>query len=319
MEFWKQIQNELEHKHAVVLMYVIESQGSSPGRQGFKMMVSQSGRLAGSIGGGFMEHKLVELCRQELLNKPFDPFIKRQIHRASVPENKSGMICSGEQTIAFYKIGDAYNLLINEVVQSIEKSEFGVLQLNGNGLYFQSNTKQSSQFILTIESENAWNIKEDIVFKPELHIVGGGHVSLALSKIAKLLDFRIFIYDDRQGLNTMDQNQYGQTIVVDSYENIRRFISDGENKYVVLMSFGFRTDKVVLKQLLDHRFKYLGMMGSKEKVKQLFEELEEEGISKDQLNKVHSPIGVQIKSETPEEIAISILAELIMVKNSQLK
>ena len=81
------------------------------------------------------------------------------------------------------------------------------------------------------------------------------------------------------------------------------------------MSFGYRTDKVVLQQLLHHQFKYLGMMGSKEKVKQLFKELLEEGIDKTLLVKVHSPIGVPIKSKTPEEIAVSILAEIIGVKN----
>lgn len=315
MNFWNTLHIELTNNNKVILMYVLQSEGSSPGRQGFKMGVSSSGLLFGSIGGGFMEHKLVELCKQELLYKDFEPFYKRQIHQASVPKNKSGMICSGEQTIAFYGLGQKDLSTIENINQSISENEYGVIQLNEKGIQFYLGLSQESKFESSMEVDK-WLLKEDLGCLPELHIVGGGHVGLALSKLANELDFKIKVYDDRQGLNTMEQNQFGATIFVSSYEKIGDYISNGDNKYVVLMSFGYRTDKVILKQLINHQFKYLGMMGSKEKVKQLFQEMLEEGIDRSQIDKLHSPIGVPIKSETPAEIAISILAEIIKVKNT---
>ncbi|MEZ5023315.1 MAG: XdhC family protein [Chitinophagales bacterium] len=315
MNFWNTLHNELTTNNKVILMYVLQSEGSSPGRQGFKMGVSSSGLLFGSIGGGFMEHKLVELCKQELLPTDFEPFYKQQIHQASVPKNKSGMICSGEQTIAFYSVGKKEMPILDTIIQSINENRYGVLTLDEKGIHFQVGQHQTTKFLSKIESEK-WSVKEDLGFMPELHIVGGGHVGLALSKLANELGFKIKIYDDRKGLNTMEQNEFGETINVTSYETIGNYITNGDNKYVVLMSFGYRTDKVVLKQLINHQFKYLGMMGSKEKVKQLFKELLEEGIGPSKLDKVHSPIGVPIKSETPAEIAISILAEIIGVKNT---
>ncbi|MCB0502123.1 MAG: XdhC family protein [Bacteroidetes bacterium] len=314
MNFWKILYGEIKDHHQVIMMYVIHSEGSSPGRLGFKMGVSSSGKLFGSIGGGFMEHKLVEWCKQELLKRDFEPFFKRQIHQASVPKDKSGMICSGEQTIAFYKLNERHLPLIQTIQQAISNHQYGVLELDDKDIQFHLAATQKLKFESAIHEDN-WFVKEDIGKMPELHIVGGGHVGLALSKFAKALGFRITVYDDRNNLNTMDSNHFGKTIMVSDYEKIADYISAGVDKYVVLMSFGYRTDKVVLKQLIHHQFKYLGMMGSKEKVKQLFKELLKEGIDQSLINKVHSPIGIPIKSQTPEEIAISILAEMIAVKN----
>ena len=314
MNFWKTLSSELKEDHSAVFMYVTESIGSSPGRRGFKMFVSSSGCLVGSIGGGFMEHKLVEFCKEDLLKRDFQPFIKRQIHQASVPENKSGMICSGEQTIAFYHLSHQHLSTIDKIVCSMEDDSFGILKVQKNELGYQSGSHLDEKFQL--EVEGSWPLSEDLGFQPELHVVGGGHVSLALSKMASQLDFTIITYDDRPGLNTVEQNPFARHVHIQDYAATGKYLSEGQNKYVVLMSFGFRTDKVVLKQLIDHDFKYLGMMGSEEKVRQLFEELLEEGITQEQISRVHSPIGIQIKSETPEEIAVSIMAEIIREKNT---
>lgn len=308
--FWKHTVDVIRKEGRAALMYVLQSEGSSPGRQGFKMLVAPSGELYGTIGGGIMEHKLVELCRDKLASK-FDPFLKHQIHQNNIAKNKSGMICSGEQYVAFYYLDQNDIGWLDQLISSGK----GVLELRYQGIEFMRSVEQNEKFILTDLSENKWNLKEDINWFPELLIVGGGHVSLALSKIASNLDFKIQTFDDRKDLNTVEQNAFSKHTYVDNYGNIDNYISSGENKYVVLMSFGYQTDKVVLRKLIDKKFKYLGMMGSKEKVKQLFKELKEEGVSQAQINKVHSPIGVQINSKTVDEIAISILAEIIQVKN----
>ncbi|MBL1280326.1 MAG: XdhC family protein [Fluviicola sp.] len=330
MKVWRKIAEEFGYNHGrdrsrparsdiktnsdvkIILMVVLESKGSSPGRQGFKMMVSSSGELFGSIGGGFMEHKLVELCKKELLQKEFAPFKKRQIHQDSVSENKSGMICSGEQTIAFYSLTKNDAPLIEQIIPS----NAGIVDYQQDAIDFSEDASLTSRYSLEL-NDQAWSLKEDLSIHDELHIVGGGHVGLALSKIGHLLNFKIFTYDNRKDLNTVEQNEVAQHIYIENYENIGSILTDGNNKYIVLMSFGFRTDKVVLQSILNHQFKYIGMMGSKEKVERLFEEMIDEGATKEQLAKVHSPIGIQINSQTPEEIAVSILAEMVRVRNAE--
>lgn len=293
-------------------MIVTDSSGSSPGRRGFKMAVANNGEMYGSIGGGIMEHKLVEMCLNDLVIGPFGPFIKRQVHRSDIPSDRSGMICSGEQTIAFYSLARKDLVWVKALSKGRPN---GVLLASNEGLKYSNNTSLDKEFSTTISSETEWHFQEDLGFRTDLHIIGGGHVGLALSKFAFEMGLDVTVYDDREELNTLKRNQYARTIAVANYGSIADKLETGSRSYVVLMSFGYRTDKVILKQLLDLKLKYLGMMGSKEKVKVLFQELLAEGVEQSEIEKVHSPIGIQINSRTPEEIAISILAEVIQVKN----
>ena len=221
------------------------------------------------------------------------------------------MICSGEQTIAFYPISKKER----DVVIQLKNADSGVIEFSQEGMQMSKNELLDNRYFLMLNTEN-WSLKEDVSKVDELHIVGGGHVGLALSNNALLLGFRIFTYDDRENLNTVHDNKNACHTFVDDYKSISTKIPDGNHKYVILMSFGYQTDKVVLKSLLQSQFKYLGMMGSKEKVKRLFGELKLEGATAEEIAKIHSPIGVQINSQTPEEIAISILAEVIKIKRA---
>jgi len=314
MKFWQTLATEIAANHRVVLLYVIESIGSSPGRQGFKMWVSDSGKLHGSIGGGIMEHKLVEWCKKELLAADFQPFIKRQIHQGNIKKEKSGMICSGEQTVAFYPLQQQELPTIQAMIDGVGGK---CIRFNQEGITLIPFSKIADRYQLTWKNEQEWLLIENPNFYPQLHIIGGGHVGLALSKLANQLGFQVSVYDDRKGLNTVAVNQEAKFCEVADYEQIDQYILQGKYQYVVLMSFGYRTDKVILKRLIDKEFEYLGMMGSKKKVAVLFQELIAEGSSEHVIAKAHAPIGLQINSKTPEEIAISILAELIQVKNRE--
>ncbi|GAA0892302.1 hypothetical protein GCM10009122_19810 [Fulvivirga kasyanovii] len=316
MDFWHRTYHLLtEHKKAV-LLYVLDSTGSSPGRQGFKMIVGPGGEMAGSIGGGIMEHKLVELSRSLLQddNDPFEPFIKHQVHRAEA-RDKSGMICSGEQTIAFYYLHEGDVGWIEQLLNGFEENEKGVLLLTEQGAEFSSGQMLTGQYDYMFNSETQWSYKEQIGFKNTVYIIGGGHVGLALSRLMRNLGFYVIVMDDREDLNTVEQNEHAHKAAIVDYHQIENHIPEGEDIYVVIASFGYRTDKIVLKRLIDKKFKYLGMMGSEEKVRTLYQELRKEGVTEKQLANVRSPIGVQIKSKTPDEIAVSIAAEIIGVKN----
>jgi len=309
MTFWKKLNQELT-KNSVALLYVLSSEGSSPGRQGFKMMVSQSGLLKGSIGGGLMEFNLVELAKKLAHQTNVKPQIHRLIHRKN-QKDSSGLICSGEQTVAIYVLSQKKTDWLSLILQSKGK---GTLTLNEKGIRFTPYQSLTENFTSQIASTK-WLNQEDLDFYPVLHIIGGGHVSLALSRLAPELNFKVLVYDDRKDINTFLENHNAETTYVPDYKDIAQFIPQGARHYVVIMSFMFDMDLLILRKLLPQKIKYLGMMGSKQKVKTLLHQLTKDGISSDKIAHLYAPIGIQISSQTPAEIAISILGEMIKVKN----
>src|SRR5207248_7344339 len=121
-----------------------------------------------------------------------------------------------------------------------------------------------------------------------------------------MMDFQIHVYDEREDLNTLKANSYAHTIQSRSdYSKLREMIPAGKNHYVVIMTFGYRSDDIVMRALLGNEYKYLGMLGSKKKIEKMFAVYRAEGISEEKLKKIHAPIGIEIKSQTPEEIAVS--------------
>lgn len=298
LDFYKKVQQILQEEKRLVLLVVVANEGSSPGRKGFKMIVSQQ-QMYGTIGGGIMEHKLVEYAEKLLEGPRFEPFIKHQIHDKSAPKDQSGMICSGQQTIAFYDIDSSFFSL----TEAILSDEVITLYYSNHGIEIE-------------EPKNyKWCYSESNSLVQKAYIIGGGHVGLALSEVLSKLNFEIHLLDHRENLNTMTANHFVQSKAVVEFESIENHIPEGENIYVIIMSFGYRTDDIIIRRLLDKKFKYIGMLGSATKINTLFKNLISDGFDESQINKVQAPIGINIKSETTYEIAISIAAQLINVKN----
>ena len=312
-DFWKLILKRLQAEKFAALLYVVESNGSSPGRQGFKMAVTKTGELFGSIGGGIMEHKLVELAKDKLRRNEKSILLKKQIHSDKVETERSGMICSGEQTICLLLLDIQQQKTVEDVIEACIHGAKKQLKLSPTGISLEKEKNNSEPFSFIQDNEN-WEYNELLNYKHTIHIIGSGHVGLALSRQMKWLGFYVKIYDDRTGLNTFEDNEYTDEKVVIDYNRMDlQGLTDSD--YVVLVSFGYRTDKKIIKQLLTKDFKYLGMMGSKSKTDNLMKELAEEGFNKNQLSKVEAPIGIDIQSKTPEEIAVSIAAQIIATKN----
>lgn len=316
MQTWQFIQQKLAASNAVVLLYVLESNGSSPGRQGFKMAVADDGSFYGSIGGGIMEYKFVELAKAKLAETALKTSVHKQVHNKDAGNNKSGMICSGEQTVMLYQLQEKDIAHINSLVHSLLHNKNGSLRLSYNELIF-SEEIPSANFYFEQKNETDFLLIEKTGFKNELHIIGGGHCALALSKLTSVMDFFITVYEERTSLNTFEQNIYAhKKQLVNSYQELNGLINPGNNIYVAIMTFGYRTDDIALKALLGKDFKYIGLLGSQNKVKKMFEQYKFENINSSWIQNIHAPIGLQIKSQTPDEIAISIAAEIIAVKNA---
>ena len=315
---WQLIKDSLAKEIPVMLLYVLESKGSSPGRQGFFMCVTTDGKMEGSIGGGIMEHKFVEMAKDKFKvqsSKFKVGEIKKQIHDKSVAKNQSGMICSGEQTVLLYPVQERDRAAIERICSCLDKNDNGTLELSVNGISFTDEVL-FQPFYFSMKDETDWEYKEKLGYQNHLYIVGGGHCALALSKLMNNMDFYIHLFDDREDLFTMNENDFvHEKKVLTDYAELTSLIPAGENNYVVVMTFGYRTDDIAVRALLHKDFKYFGLLGSKKKIEKMFDSYKKEGIDELLLQKIHAPIGIQIKSETPEEIAVSIVAEIIKIKN----
>lgn len=312
---WKLIKNSLDAQIPVMLLYVLESSGSSPGRQGFFMAVNAKGEMEGSIGGGIMEHKFVEMAKEKLKEASKESAIRKQLHDKSAAKNQSGMICSGEQTIWLYIVQPADALAIECIISSLQLHKNGTLILSPTRIRFDDGNPEKD-ISYTFLNENDWLYKEKTGYKNQLFIIGGGHCALALSRMMRSMDFYIRVFDERIELKTMLENEAAhEKNFVNSYADLGEVIDSGEHHYVVIMTFGYRSDDIALRALIDKNFKFIGLLGSKNKIRKMFEEYRQEGISEERLQRIHTPIGLPIKSQTPEEIAVSIAAQLIEEKN----
>jgi xanthine dehydrogenase accessory factor len=314
---WKLIRNSMGKKIPVMLLYVLESKGSSPGRQGFLMAVNATGEMDGSIGGGMMEHKFVEMAKEMLLSSSTHVTdIKKQVHDKTAARNQSGMICSGEQTILLHILQAADLSHVENIIQSLEQHQNGTLTLSPAGILFYADPPQVD-YSFFIPSEGDWLYVEKTGYKNNLYIIGGGHCALALSRLMRSMDFYIRVYDDRADLKTMVENDAAhEKYSISNYEHIASSISEGKNEYIVIMTFGYRSDDLVIRGLLGKNYRYLGVLGSQTKINKLFNDYRKEGINENFLQQIHTPIGLEINSQTPEEIAVSIAAEIIRIKNT---
>lgn len=310
MEVWTFILQKLKAGNRVMLLYVLTSEGSSPGRAGFKMAVAADGEIYGTIGGGIMEHKLVEKAKAMLLHSETNVLLQQQFHNKEKVKDQSGMICSGSQLNAFIPL----SISDKEIIEKIIALEENTMKLSPTGLLLNNEPPKG----LVYKTDEDWMYSEAVNNQPVIHIIGGGHVGLALSELMHYLGFYIMLYDDRPELNTIAANSFVNEKLVVDYETIGTQFDKNENDFVVITTVGYRTDKIVLKQLSNKTFFYIGLLGSDNKIQQLLNECKIEGIDSGWLEILHTPIGLNIFSKTPKEIAVSIAAEIIREKNKNL-
>ena len=150
---------------------------------------------------------------------------------------------------------------------------------------------------------------------PRLVLLGGGHVSRPVAHIASLLGFSVTVMDDRQEFITEERFPEAEERILGTFDTLSEKIPEYENSYYVAVTRGHAGDTVCARQILKRPYKYFGMIGSRTKVRITREKLLEEGFSPESLDTIHAPIGLPIGGETPEEIAVSIVAEMVQEKN----
>jgi len=312
MKIWSFILSNLQQNIATALLYVVDSAGSSPGRKGFVMAVNEQGIFEGTIGGGIMEIKMIELAKSLLKKGEGRGIIKEQFHDKQHARNQSGLICSGAQTVVCMPLAANDSDIISSIIHT-KKSLF--IRLNGeSGLGLSAENVEK----ITLDADRDFDVIIKINPPKTIHIFGAGHVGLALAQQMSMLDYRIVQYDDRPDLVTLPKNNYAHEIKVIDYENVLDEMDASPQDVVVVVSFSYRSDKLIIRQLYNQTFAYIGMMGSDHKIDTLKKELAQEGISEAALAHVFTPIGLNMYSKTAAEIAVSIAGQIILETNKTL-
>ena len=155
---------------------------------------------------------------------------------------------------------------------------------------------------------------EPLLGTPTLCLVGAGHVAQPLARMARAAGFRVEVADDRVKFANPDRFPDADRILVDDYPEAARQMTLGPNSYAVVVTRGHKGDADALQAVLGRGLRFVGLLASRPKLVHIVAELEERGVAPEELAKVHSPLGLEIGATTPEEIAVSVLAEMIAVR-----
>ena len=272
------IQERLSQKEPLVLVTITESSGSVPRRAGARMLVgkgrdSSGKRLWGSIGGGLSEHLAIEEAGR--------------------------LLQSGESQSATSVSFKKYTLHPGEA------AEFGA-RCGGE-------ISVSFRFFEPGEAGALQEIENEMAPDGFVYVFGGGHIAQELVPLLARLDFRCVVFDDREEFSRPDLFPGAEKIILGDFENIGKSITLCEKDYAVIITRGHLWDLEAWAFALESSAAYIGVIGSKTKHEFVKERLCERGFCSGQINapRVHAPIGIDIKSETPAEIAVSIAAELV--------
>jgi xanthine dehydrogenase accessory factor len=158
---------------------------------------------------------------------------------------------------------------------------------------------------------------EPITPPPKVFVFGGGHISLFVSKISNLVGFEVVVVDDRPQFANRERFPEAQEVIAEEFPFIFSKLKVNRSSYLVIVTRGHAYDQEVLEWALGQEVKYIGMIGSRKKIQTVYDALKEKGVRADQLTRVHAPIGLDIGALTPEEIAVSIVAQMIQARRQK--
>jgi xanthine dehydrogenase accessory factor len=343
-EFYAQRLEILKNGESFVLASIFNSQGSAPRTTGARMIIRKDGSIVGTVGGGKVESLVIEHGLELFYTKTTE---LREYKLKETASKGIGMACGGDVSILmeFVDVENIMNIkFYEEVVNCLRSGEkaliirkffnnrktLNYLYKNGKITFNSSNVEGDNiekylnivgyRDLMLLKEENANILIEPICNLGRLYILGAGHVSQKLAEIAKKIDFMITVVDDRlEFANSERFPTTDQIIVTDSFDGCFKELPIDKDSYIVIVTRGHMHDLTTLKQALKTEAYYIGMIGSKRKREVIYQSLKQDGFTLDDFNKVHNPIGLEIGAETPEEISVSIAAELIKVRRERMR
>jgi xanthine dehydrogenase accessory factor len=325
---------------------VVRTKGSTPQKAGAKMLIRANGSTLGTLGGGCVEGDIWYIAT-EMLRKKQPP----QYRPYSLNEDIAagdGLVCGGTMYFWIEPVydGEKFFPYLNPILEAINggkpvslatvvKTVSPEIQLGKKLLIYEDGSvsgdlndtsfkkaiiKPGRRLAAFGENEffavtgGAEVYIEGFTTPPTLIIMGGGHVGKAVSTLAATLGYRVIIIDDREEFaNSQRFPEAFRTIPADFEQGLAQF-SVNANTYIVIATRGHHYDDIALEAAIRTPARYIGLLGSQRKSLLIFKRLSEKGISPDRIREIHAPIGLDIGALTPEELAVSIMGEIVAVR-----
>jgi xanthine dehydrogenase accessory factor len=338
-----QLLSALDSRRPTAYCRLVETRGSTPQKAGATMLVFADGSQAGTLGGGCVEAE-VKRRALALLAEGRSEVCTFQLDSDYGWDD--GLICGGRMQILVQPIDDASAAYFRQLCQLVERGD-GVTE----AIVFKAGASDlpvPASFLFSAEGELLATLRvanptdaavaavveklrplvtrprayavDGIAYLPvlarcRLVIVGGGHVGKAVADLAADLDFDVWVADDRADVVSPARFPRAQRRLVGSVDQVLPELEITPDTYCLIVTRGHNHDEEALLHLVDRGARYVGLIGSRRKIKMIFDDLQAEGISRESLAKVHAPLGIDIGSQTVPEIAVSICAELVAHRN----
>lgn len=330
-ELFEIAKSKMEQNMDFVLVTTIASSGSSPRGAGSRMLVLSDGTSFGTVGGGNVEYIATQQAKEVLsLKKSYSKGYKLKKNEVA----DLGMICGGDVVIYFQYISwenkDFYNLCCR-IVSGWDKNESSWLIMDitdetawSAGYYSIEDGMHGLEIAeiapllqpkavqLTLGGHHYYS--EPLVRRGTVYIFGGGHVAQELVPVLTHLDFRCVVFDDRESFSNSERFPDAFRCITGDFSNIADYITVQPQDYICIMSRGHQFDYIIQQQALHTEAHYIGVMGSRQKMLAIRQKLLDDGFTDAQIDRITTPIGLDILAETPAEIAISIAGELIRLR-----
>lgn len=346
-EVFREAVNILENDNPMVVATVIRTKGSTPQKPGAKLLVRKDGSGIGTLGGGCVEGDIWFAASQLMKRGGNAQYREYQLNEDLAADD--GLVCGGTM---YFLIDPVYKpqeyLQYAKEIDAAYRGEGAVAIANlikpppnsnlplGGKMFIRENghsegtlgdrliddAAKEKAFELMVHGKNEYvttdneteYFVEAFTTPPQIVICGGGHVSKSIAAHAKPLGFRLFITDDREEFANNQRFPEADMIVPKKPEEALKDLPINPNTFIIVATRGHKFDNVALAAAANTPARYVGLLGSKRKTILIYEDLVRMGISIERLREIRSPIGLDISARTPEEIAISIISEILMFR-----
>ena len=338
--------DDLKDGQPCVLATVVRTKGSTPQKAGAMLLVRQDGTGVGTLGGGCVEGD-IWFAAKEILRLNGGAEFKDYYLNEDIAA-RDGLVCGG--TMYFYleplrdqkdfitvgnEILEAYDggqpVSLATVVNAIDGGPAlgsqlllragGTVSGSFGNAEFDAQVIEVSRKVADIGSNESFNLSDGTeVFvdgfttPPTLVMVGGGHVGKATADLAYSLGYRVYLVDDRPEFCNEERFPYAEERVIETYDKWTDHLDLNVNSFVVVATRGHRFDDMALESALKTRARYIGVLGSRRKTIMIYRRLLQQGVPLERIKEVYAPIGLNIGAVEPEELAVSIMSEIIMVR-----
>jgi xanthine dehydrogenase accessory factor len=308
-----------------VLVTVVESSGSTPRSSGAKMAVRRDGSIFGTVGGGLAEARACRAAGEMLSNGAVDGEAKLMfVDMTQELAADSDMICGGGLSMFLemaapggqcaHAYGELDGMLRKGVPATLTTRIEGGDAPRAAGHELASGRADGDVPVFTRGSD-PMVLAEPFIPPAALYIFGAGHVSRFTARVAAMVGFRTVVLDDREEFANRERfPEADEVVVLPSFAGCCAPFKDDREAFVVIVTRGHLHDRNVLAEALRTKARYVGMIGSSTKRNQVYDSLLSDGFTRADIDRCHSPIGLPLGGRTPEEIAVSIVGELIQVR-----